>query len=70
MGQAEQDSQNRTGRTGKVERVRQNRTNRTGLAEQDCQYWTARKRMLGQDTRTELPGQYCPDRAARTGLSA
>jgi hypothetical protein len=54
MGQAEQDSKNRTAKTGQPKLDSQNKTGRIGQTKQDWQNRTTRKELL--------------DRAARTGL--
>jgi hypothetical protein len=59
MGQAEDDMQNRTVRTGLPVNVCQERTANTGLPGEDCQERTAR---------TGQPRQDCQDRTASTGL--
>jgi hypothetical protein len=45
-GQAEQESQNGTGRTGKSERDRQNRKDKIGYAEQDFLFYRFENNMF------------------------
>jgi hypothetical protein len=61
----EQDSQNRTARTGQPEQDSQNRTARTGQPKQDSQSRTARTGQPEQDSRNKTVGTRQPEKDSR-----